>query len=610
MDAQLTFPSFDQINAYPWKAVANEAEIPTYSKIAQCFFQKATALRQAGDETGFNVYRFLGQLADLHLQPENKDLPLRAAWISPTGRSLAVEDFDDHALNTIEQLAGTTTLPILRARFADIIWISRANHKMAQQASSDYLLAFKAVGGDDKWAWEIGCLERGMGIARTLGSQKQPFKEYVAFIETRLVELEGKCSDALAARMLDLIAEHRAGDVARSARIAEAIGDRLDSIASSFLARDYFDLAIEFHRFNNDAANAKRVGVKKAESLVRQAEDSIGKKGQGYLSGTHHLALAIECLRQSGGDEARIQSLHRKLLEWQEKSAAEMKSFSQEIDISKVVTAVMEQMKGKTLHDAVFAMALGHPVINTEKLRERVLSQVKDFPMTHLIGVSLVGRDGRLLGHKPPALASTDEETQEAAIEIEMFQQAAQVDWNLRAQAYIEVCRRQIASEHQPGLRDLQFLVTHNPFIPPGHEMLFLKGIVAGFRGELDITAHFLVPQIEESIRYVLKSAGYVTSKLDAKLIQEERLLGTLLSLPETVELFGKGHVFELRGLLCEKFGYDLRNRLAHGFLTYGECWSGEVLNLWWLVIRFLCFPLVQRRTKSEDADAKPASEA
>ena len=203
-------------------------------------------------------------------------------------------------------------------------------------------------------------------------------------------------------------------------------------------------------------------------------------------------------------------------------------------------------------------------------------------------------------------MASTEEETQETAIEIEMFHQAAQVDWNLRAQAYIEVCRRQIVSEHQPDQRDLQFLVTHNPFIPPGHEVLFLKGISSGFRGELDITAHFLVPQIEESIRHVLKSAGHITSKLDAKLIQEERSLGILLSLPESIELFGKDHVFELRGILCEKFGYDLRNRLAHGFLSYRECWSADVLNIWWLVIRFLCIPFGQRRAQTEESSGKP----
>src|SRR5207245_751879 len=117
-----------------------------------------------------------------------------------------------------------------------------------------------------------------------------PFKDYVVFIETRLGELENKCTDALGAGLLDLLAEHRVGDTARCTSIAERIGDHLCSTGSSFLGRDYFDLAIRFHRFNSDTANVQRIGVKKGESLVVEAEASLEKPSQGYLAATHHLA--------------------------------------------------------------------------------------------------------------------------------------------------------------------------------------------------------------------------------------------------------------------------------------------------------------------------------
>jgi Domain of unknown function (DUF4209) len=279
------------------------------------------------------------------------------------------------------------------------------------------------------------------------------------------------------------------------------------------------------------------------------------------------------------------------------------------VDVSKAVEAAKGSVKGKSLRDAIFAMALGHPVTNPTKLRERVTDIMNKYPMTHLFPATFTTRDGRVMAHKPPGL-STDEETREAAIQAEMFHQASSIDWNLRAQAYIDVCRQQINEEHEPALQDLHFLVLHNPFIPPDHEALFLKGIIAGFRGDFDITAHFLVPQIEESIRYILQSAGYVTSKLDSKLIQEQRLLGTLLSLPETAEILHADHVFELRGILCEKFGYDLRNRLAHGFVTYQECWSADVLNLWWLVIRLLSFPAARKaKEEASNSDKKADTE-
>jgi hypothetical protein len=304
--------------------------------------------------------------------------------------------------------------------------------------------------------------------------------------------------------------------------------------------------------------------------------------------------LGIECLRQAKADAARIETLHKTLIHWQQKTAGELQTFSQQMDVSQIVEAVRKHMEGKTLSDAIFAMALGHPVINCDELRKRVLKNADQFPLTTLFAGSLLASDGRVVAHKPPGF-TRDADEREKFIEAEMFHHAAQIDWNLRAQAYIDVCRSEIWLTHRPTLGDLQFLVMQNPFVPPGHEAIFLKGIVAGFRGEFDTVAHFLVPQIEESIRYVLKGTGYVTSKLDSKLIQEERLLGTLLTMPETTEIFGKDQVFELRGLLCEKTGCDLRNRLAHGFLTYNQCWDFDVMNVWWLVIRLVSFPIADR---------------
>jgi Domain of unknown function (DUF4209) len=599
----LPSPTFDEIKAFPWEDVAREADVPTYVFISTKFSQKAAELDKAGDAKAAAVYRFLGHIAFIHLDPENKDQPLKPAWISATGRSAAIEDFDEQARDTIEQLIDATTFPLLRARFADMIWLLRKNYKMAEKAAKDYLAAFKAVDNGDSWAYEFDCLKRGMALARMLGPKKQLFLDYLSFIETRLTALEGTCVDSLGAGLLDLLFDYRVGDCAVCARIAETIGDRMHTTGSSFLGRDYFDIASRFHRANGDGANADRLGIKKGESLVTEAESCIGKDGKGYFAGTHHLAVAIECLRQSHGDEARIQALHKKLVDWQAKVNDEMKSVGHEIDVSQIIKQAQERVRGKTLPDAIFAMALGQSVLDPEKLRKRVIGHIKDFPLTHLFSASTIAPDGRITAHKPSALA-TDEDTREAAIEAEMFHQAATVDWDLRARAYIDVCREEIVSEHQPTLRDLQFLVLQNPFIPPGHEMIFLKGILAGFRGDMDVTAHFLVPQIEEAIRHILQTAGHVTSKLDAKLIQEQRLLGTLLSLPETAEILRADHVFELRGILCEKFGYDLRNRLAHGFVTYHECWRADVLNLWWLVIRILSFP-VAYKAKQEAAALK-----
>jgi hypothetical protein len=383
------------------------------------------------------------------------------------------------------------------------------------------------------------------------------------------------------------------------ATIAEDIGSRLDSNGSDFLAQQCYEHAIHCYELLKNIDESKRIKRKKGDSYVRLANANLANANQGYMVASHHLAMGIECLRQGGEEKDKIQSLHKTLREWQKKSVQEMQSFSHETDISELIERAKQHVRGKSLKDAVFAMTVGHPTTNCSELRQRVIKNAERFPLSHLITGSLVAPDGRTIAHKPSAL-STDEDERERGIQAEMFQQAIQIDWSLRAQAYIDACRQEIWMEHRPSYKDLAFLVLQNPFIPRGYEMLFLKGIVAGFRGDFDVAVHLLVPQIEECIRHVLTSAGHITSKLDAKLIQEQRSLGTLLEMPETIELFGESNVFELRGLLCEKFGSELRNQLAHGFLTYNGCWSSEVINFWWLVLRLLCVPIVRQKIANE----------
>lgn len=163
-----------------------------------------------------------------------------------------------------------------------------------------------------------------------------------------------------------------------------------------------------------------------------------------------------------------------------------------------------------------------------------------------------------------------------------------EVNWNFRAQGYIEPCRVKIWNMHHPTSTDITYLIQANPFIPNGHEAIFARGLLAGFDGDFLMASHFLTPQIENSVRYVLKQQGVDISNLMSDLTQPVKLLGPLFDEPATTQIFGEATVFELRGLLIEKTGFDFRNQVAHGFVTAAECHSVPAVNIWWLVLR-LC---------------------
>jgi hypothetical protein len=103
------------------------------------------------------------------------------------------------------------------------------------------------------------------------------------------------------------------------------------------------------------------------------------------------------------------------------------------------------------------------------------------------------------------------------------------------------------------------------------------------------VAAHLLIPQLESSIRHVFTQYGVPTSTLESDGTQNERDLGWLLNHDKMVEIFGGDIAFDLRGILTERFGYNLRNGFAHGLLSWMEFYSEASEYLWWLIIRLCC---------------------
>jgi hypothetical protein len=109
------------------------------------------------------------------------------------------------------------------------------------------------------------------------------------------------------------------------------------------------------------------------------------------------------------------------------------------------------------------------------------------------------------------------------------------------------------------------------------------------------LSSALLVPQIENSIRHVLEAQGIESSNLLNDGTQPYKLLGALFDMPETQRIFSDSLCFEFRALLIEKSGVEFRNRIAHGFVTEGECYDRPAVYLWWLVLR-ICFTGVLRQ--------------
>ena len=88
--------------------------------------------------------------------------------------------------------------------------------------------------------------------------------------------------------------------------------------------------------------------------------------------------------------------------------------------------------------------------------------------------------------------------------------------------------------------------------------------------------------------------------------------LNYLLGRPELREILGDDLVTDLHVLLVDKFGDNLRNRLAHGLISHNQFFNPTIVYAWWLCLFMVLLPVAlepnqteQRVQSKNDADIK-----
>jgi hypothetical protein len=586
--------TFEQVRSCEWQDVGVDDLEGIVDESSSRLFQKAKGCREAGDELGERVFQFLGAVMSLMPNFDSGDQPFRPMWIDGTRRSAALEDFSEKDAALLGCLSKEAENAKLRARLADVSAFIKFDHELVREASSAYLQIARKKETCENWPRFINDLKRATSLAGKLGKKQQAFKEASTYIESLLEKFSPTDKGLCCAELMDLMQQFGFGDSAAYAVLSEGLAKRAEENKNALFARTYWEIAADWHRRNDSKADGQRCAICAAETYVMDAEAALERGQPSYMASASHLAQAVEALRRSGAPKKRIEEVQRLLLERQKKIKEEMGSISHEMQIGELRDKARKVVSGCDLREAIVRLATHIAPLDPKKHRAEIEQLAKDHPITFLFSASAVDREGRVVAQRP-SMFTTDPKQYEAALWAEMLHQATSIHWPFRISGFIDPCRLQIWEDHHPRSKDLQFLTFNNPFVSPGHEHSFARGFYAGFEGDFHTAAYFLVPQIENSIRYVLENRGVITSKLDNKLIQEVRSLDKLLQLPETTEAFGEDHVFEMKGILTEEFGSNLRNRLAHGLVTDGECYTPAVLHLWWLLLRFCVIPFLRR---------------
>ena len=561
-----------------------------------------------GNELESHAYRSLAIICSFYPRFDNRGEPYGPMVQWEGKRSAVPDDLTEADLQSVAALRTKIASPIVRARLGDVLWLRRRDHIAAKEASDDYITAAKLCLTKEDWNDSVELFYRALQLAHYLSREKETWKQAEATTVQAVYSPLAETAPFFVAQILRILLQMGAGDPVNLAEVAKEHATKAVADADPDRARTYYDHEADFWAVAKQPQKEAQARLASAMTYEEEADKHLKQSTPSLLMASHFIARGVEALRRAHADPAIVARLRKKLRECQQDALKEMKPLLLPPDVAAKANELLEQAAKQAIEaathsdfpEALRRLSFAHPIISRGKIRDEVLRTAKEHPISHLFEASLLDNAGRVKERVGGLLEAGS--NQEDNIEARMFQHAAQFIWNIRASSYIEPARRQIWLQHCPRQNDFGFLVFNNPFVPPGHEGIFLRGLYYGLAGDMLLAAHLLAPQIENSIRYVLEQNDVDVSNLDSDLTQPVKTLGPLLSMPETKRIFGDDLLFELRGLLIEKTGYSFRHQVAHGFASEGACYGPEALNLWWLVLHLCYKPIVLAEQETGDS--------
>lgn len=583
----------EDIDRTAWQQVLVEADQKLCSVYAKLFYQRAQEAGKAHESRTEAVYTFLGAVAspELKLETPSRDPFVPAADLQYS-RTPLPEDFSADELRVIKQLIETVQDAELRSRLADILWVRQGDASVASLAVDSYLSSALHLKDVVQWADGYDRLKRSFDIAVFLGKETKAYRKTIDYLQKQLSEFGAEEPTPWWAKLINLLLDAGEGNASRFASICGTSAQRCETAGQWETARLYWQVKARCETAAGQDKNREMALKRASDTYVKQA-DVVQSEAQPITD--HALELmrsAMESLAKVPGNEQAVIELKKQVdaLELK-RNDAPLKKPSR-MDPAGITQWARDQVKSKDLRGALVALANLAETPKPAELEEQVDAKTGRMPFQYLVSTVGMDQEGKACSHAPAAFTGDTREIRTAK-EAELYQEAAR-NRQIAVLALIDPARRQVLSDHVVRLDDWRSFTTDNPFIPVGREEIFARGMDAGMNGDFLVAVSLLTPQVENAVRIVLKKAGVVTSKIDMRNIEQERVLGALLDMDEAERVFGRDLMFDFRGLLVEKFGSNMRNELAHGLLDLDDFKGPDAEYLWWCALRLMFLPSLQ----------------
>lgn len=547
------------------------------------------------------VFRFMTNTRYGKPEPNRRFYPLLSGT-TEGGDSLESPDikiFNEDSVEYLKRRVSATKNPVLKARYADMIWDLTKEPEYGGIAVHSYLAVAEHY-YKNTWYFRLQdaldrCVYLGM-IKVVDESTSRTIKESLLSFLKRMVEGEsfrfcGRLVDTFCALKKDFLT----GDDYDTVRkiVEKCITYSRDArdfhLERSFLGR----LATLSKRFS-DGKLAQEAREAEAASCLKEAESR--HKSKNYLAAAAIYKEALDRYTKLG-DSSMISTLKKKLQDVNRKVEEQLKTISAEVEVPEddMKKIIDHFVATETIEESLRRLAASDYLVPSYRSAMDLTKQMeKDTPLQFMVSRTVMDEKGHLVGEE---LSPFDHMlTQNITIYVGV--------------ASIILDQMFAAMKKEKGMtpNDLTEWFKKWGLVADANLGIMEHGFEEYFAGDYTSAIHILIPQLEAVLRRFFHLAGIQVTSLCRGGTRETGLT-ELLQKEEVKTVLGEDLWWYYHLVLVSPVGRNLRNRVAHGLLTPKECSFANtnlVLHLFLVLTRFALRP---KPESDEEQKSGPADD-
>jgi hypothetical protein len=520
------------------------------------------------------AFQILSILVSFHFNPSDKNQPFQPLMTKGSLRSPIPEDLTNEQIDKLKKCLADITDAKLLARFTDIIWLKCKLVEYAHKAIDNYLLSAKDERVAERPRFEF--LERAFRISKQINSKEKWDSCIIVF---NLFKNDSKLYKRLNYNLIILAQELKifTGD--------ELIQEtkRLSKLSSTncYEVKNLLSIAATELLKLNRKEEAKDCHRLIALNFIQEA------KNKNNFAHSHYIEDAIRAMRTSGAPKDEINKLNEQLKLLNLNSLSSMKEISSPaFDCSHIIKSAKEHVKDLSPFEVLRQVAMQFPIRSLEKQKKEIQDSFAKHPLMYLIQHRTISENGRQYAIRP-SFMTDDEKELKIAYNVEIARLNA-TNYQMMIELFLNPALENVHwSYNDYGL--LYNFIHNSPFVPIGRGDIFFEGVKSGIERNFLHSAHILIPQIENSIRFLLESNGVNVISINHDNTQKEKNLNDFFAnnRTEIKNIFkSDDFIHALESFLCLKEGQNFRNELAHGLINHA--YDYRMVVTWWLVLHLI----------------------